>query len=531
MLPPAGHGAPVIRAATRSESSEVRMRVRTAVPSRAVLPSALLVAALALGVGCQTQRGALGPGWPPATDVSVGDAVESRLDEDSRRNLKDGSPSEAWLLWAESGTPAEIRAESEDFDTYLTVFGPDGELLAVNDDAGPETTDSRLRLRLHHDRHLLVVSGFSAADRGTYRLIVEPVDVVGSGARLGVPGALEGILDAGSAHHPERRTPFDRFVLEIDEPTGVVIDMSSEDLDAYLVLTDESGRILAENDDAGPGTLDARVVTGLEPGFYEIHATSFSEGATGFYRLEVASVTLADGGPLELPAAGILGLIRPDDPVHPETGTAHHAYAVAIDRPGYFVARMQADDLNGRLLILDAGGRVIATSERAAESGEVAVRAPVEAGPHTLVVTTQKAHERGVYTLFALRADIGHGARIAVGEGPRTGVLAAGASSWTVPDRHAEILVLEVEAPAAVQIDLSSEAFDTYLVITREDEETVLAENDDATMETTDSQLRLRLAPGRYGVIVTSYAPLEAGPYTLEVSEVADAPDLVPVEP
>lgn len=76
-----------------------------------------------------------------------------------------------------------------------------------------------------------------------------------------------------------------------------------------------------------------------------------------------------------------------------------------------------------------------------------------------------------------------------------------------------------------VTVDVTSEDFDTYLILVRPDGTQM--QNDDGG-EGTNSRLSQRLrAEGRYGVIVTSYSAGETGSYTLSVREglAAAAPD------
>jgi len=67
----------------------------------------------------------------------------------------------------------------------------------------------------------------------------------------------------------------------------IVISMTSEDFDTWLVLTDEDEDMVAENDDGGAG-FNSEIETELpDDGVYTIWAGSFSGEATGDYELEL----------------------------------------------------------------------------------------------------------------------------------------------------------------------------------------------------------------------------------------------------
>ncbi|MFN3361244.1 MAG: trypsin-like peptidase domain-containing protein [Pseudanabaenaceae cyanobacterium] len=65
----------------------------------------------------------------------------------------------------------------------------------------------------------------------------------------------------------------------------VVIEMSSREVDAYLVLLDPRGEQLAEDDDSGTGS-DARITYTLPmDGVYTVYASSYEGGAVGRFTL------------------------------------------------------------------------------------------------------------------------------------------------------------------------------------------------------------------------------------------------------
>ncbi len=92
--------------------------------------------------------------------------------------------------------------------------------------------------------------------------------------------------------------PFVEVPLILDSATIVTIDLTatSGDLDPLLFLVDESGSILAENDDRGPGDYNARInALRLPRGEYTIVATRFgvtNGDSEGDYSLDIQRSTL-----------------------------------------------------------------------------------------------------------------------------------------------------------------------------------------------------------------------------------------------
>lgn len=76
---------------------------------------------------------------------------------------------------------------------------------------------------------------------------------------------------------------------------SIVIEMRSRDFDTYLILFDEQGNRIAENDDDGT-TTDAEISLTLPAtGSYVVVANSYAAGETGTYTLRIRSATPGSG--------------------------------------------------------------------------------------------------------------------------------------------------------------------------------------------------------------------------------------------
>lgn len=80
---------------------------------------------------------------------------------------------------------------------------------------------------------------------------------------------------------------YDLYRLQLSSSQQVTIDLRSDDIDSYLVLYDEDGGKIAENDDEHDDTVDASLTLNLSAGCYRVEATSYDVQETGSYTLSV----------------------------------------------------------------------------------------------------------------------------------------------------------------------------------------------------------------------------------------------------
>jgi hypothetical protein len=95
----------------------------------------------------------------------------------------------------------------------------------------------------------------------------------------------------------------------------VVIHMSSQEIDPYLLLLDPSGNVIAQDDDSGGG-LDAQLDVVLPVnGVYTVYANSYRGGQTGSYTLRASSPTTPAASVSTLPDS------NPSNPPRSSTST------------------------------------------------------------------------------------------------------------------------------------------------------------------------------------------------------------------
>lgn len=273
--------------------------------TRRLLPLLLVAAAASVGF-------AQLPLTPPTYLLSSGtelvaDApVRGALTPASGRNFKDGSYVDVLVLRTVGDEVVEVRVESDDFDTYLTLVAPDGTVLDANDDVFGTDAFYASRVRTYlptAGTYLVVVSGFGPDDLGDYTATrtayAPPPKVV---VDVEVPGRYEGFLNEESA---------DMLWVTIEAPTTVRATLRSSDFDTVLEVYDGTGRYVDANDDFD-GT-DSQLVLDLEPGRYEFLVKGYFEQASGAYTFEIEPYERPEPVVVDVTAPGAFeGSLVPD---------------------------------------------------------------------------------------------------------------------------------------------------------------------------------------------------------------------------
>jgi len=92
---------------------------------------------------------------------------------DGDGELDSGEFRDTWVFEGRAGQDLTFEVESNDFDTYLLVVSPDGDVIDENDDADGRTDLSRVSARLPEDgRYRLVATSYGVGETGSYQVTV-----------------------------------------------------------------------------------------------------------------------------------------------------------------------------------------------------------------------------------------------------------------------------------------------------------------------------------------------------------------------
>ncbi len=227
--------------------------------------------------------------------LELGSTIAGELTTGAGQNFKDGSYLNLYVLPGEAGQSVGVRVESDDFDAYLSLFAPDGSLLAENDDSEDAygySLNPFVSVTLPSDgAYLVVVSGYSNYDTGAYTVNV--TELSANTVETTLPGVVTGTLLSDSAPLPLRPDlTGQEVVFQLDQSGLVLIDLSSEAFDAQLLVFDDNGVLVGQNDDrdyseATDYDTDSQLLLPLSAGNYSIYVTSWFASSSGDYTLQL----------------------------------------------------------------------------------------------------------------------------------------------------------------------------------------------------------------------------------------------------
>ena len=223
--------------------------------------------------------------------LQAGQPVTATLTTEAGQNFKDGSYLDVYAFAGRSGDRVSITVTSWEFDTYLTVFDPDGYLVALNDDYVAGEGTAGVDATLYMDgTYLVVVSGYSQWDVGEYtvELTAAAAGLPSENRSIAVPGEFESVITADMGLHPNGyvgRTEY--FGFTVEDESLLLITATSFDFDTVLTLFDEYGNEIAQNDDYDYSS-DSRLAVPLAAGTYMLAVSSYYADEYGSYAVSVA---------------------------------------------------------------------------------------------------------------------------------------------------------------------------------------------------------------------------------------------------
>ena len=255
----------------------------------------LLLTACATGGGRVATTGAGGGDG----QIERGRTATGRLTPDAPR-FADGSHYRTFPFVGRAGDTITAELQSIDFDANLILTDGLGNRIVANDDGG-EHCNARLTHVLPQDgRYRLYANSSSTAELGAFRLAlrrggsVAPADTIcrGFGRVMGmiqIGETVEGSLTTDDGMFTSDSTYFQRWVIPVTPGQPFTVDLTSDDFDAYVLLTWGGGDMVLENDDGG-GACNARLVyTPTDDRPLRILANTARKQETGRYVLRVTA--------------------------------------------------------------------------------------------------------------------------------------------------------------------------------------------------------------------------------------------------
>ncbi len=221
------------------------------------------------------------PGWEATTngggaDILYGEAVLGNLP---------GIQGEQWAFAGSGGDSVSISVTSEEFDTFLALFGPSGEYLTCDDDGGDGLNS--------------LIDGFTLPESGMYVIDVLSYGGGATGSytmtlNLTSPGVVARSMNAELITYGSTLTRTlgawvgDEWIFVGEAGDVVTISMTSEDFDAALDLYGPDLLRIGSDDDSGGDLNSLLTVTLPTSGVYTLVARAFSSDGAGNYTLSIS---------------------------------------------------------------------------------------------------------------------------------------------------------------------------------------------------------------------------------------------------
>lgn len=246
------------------------------------------------GTATTSASDAIGPRREPES-IALNNTVAGLLGEGSDV-LPDGSYFNAYIFEGEQGQQVAVEMSSQDVDSYLILLSLGDDALYLEDDDSAGDFNARLETTLPKDgAYIIIANSYAEGERGSYDLRLSDLGagVAQSGTQSmsrpaeGIILQQSGRLSSGDEMAPDG-TLFDIYSFNGESGQTVMVTLESQEFDTYLVLIDDAGRVIADNDDRDVDTTDSEVSATLPlSGVYSVIVNGYSTADQGSYRLTV----------------------------------------------------------------------------------------------------------------------------------------------------------------------------------------------------------------------------------------------------
>jgi hypothetical protein len=444
----------------------------------------------------------------PQGAIEPGQSIDNTLETGSNHH---------YTFAAGASLNVTITLTSTEFDPFLELLGPNGEMVASNDDF--EGLNSQIGPITLGDagEYTIVVRSFGNFGAGAYTLTLN--NAVGGSSQsqpTSVPAVSETPITVGGTLSGSRVADVDNlFTFEGAAGDVVTITMTSEDFDSLIRLLDPSGEEIASDDDSA-GNLNARLADFELPadGIYTIVASSFGGFSSGDFE-----VTLESAAPVPpSTSGGKATAIAPGD-------TASGTRVAEVDNSFTFegaagdvvTITMTSDDFDSFVRLLDPSGDEISSDDDSAGNLNALLadfELPAD-GTYTIVASSFSSTSAGAFELTLEVA----GAAQSADTGPSGSTLTYGDTvSGTRTSGEDDEFTFEGAAGDVVTITMTSEDFDAFVSLLDPDGLNLVSDDDSAgNLNAEISEFELS-ADGVYTIVASSFLGSAEGDFELTLS-------------
>ncbi|HEY9627745.1 MAG TPA: trypsin-like peptidase domain-containing protein [Coleofasciculaceae cyanobacterium] len=240
--------------------------------------------------------------------------------------------------------------------------------------------------------------------------------------KITLNSSIEGKLDRTSGTLSSDNSYYNAYTFEGRAGQRVVVEMSSSDLDSYLILLSADGTDLAQDDDSGGGSNSKLEIALPADGTYTILANAYGSGQTGSYSLRVAAGTgaqsmsaIPDSQPSQRPAqpnrpngqqGGILlqqqGTLGPGAPILQSDGSFYREHTFRGSAGQTVTVSLESSDFDTYLIVLDENEQLLGQNDDTSANStnsSLTLTLPVT-GTYRVIANTYDRTGQGEYTLM-----------------------------------------------------------------------------------------------------------------------------------
>jgi hypothetical protein len=228
------------------------------------------------------------PDCSASTPIAVGNTLSGNLaSTDCRSTVRTGSYYDNFGFTAAEGTAYTIRLASSAFDTYLFLLDSTGRVVASNDDSNGTLNSQIVYTPSAAGSLTLHATSYAGNATGAYTVSLSAGSTC-TPTPIAVGAGVSGIIATTDCRSTLRAGAYaDNYSFTATTGRTYTILLNSSAFDTYLFLQDSGGRVVAANDDSN-GTLNSQIVyTAAAAGTFTVHATTYGQGATGAYTVQV----------------------------------------------------------------------------------------------------------------------------------------------------------------------------------------------------------------------------------------------------
>jgi len=189
-----------------------------------------------------------------------------------------------------------------------------------------------------------------------------------------------------------------KYSLELTSSASVEINLTSS-VDAYLYLLDQTGAVIATNDDGGEG-LNSKIVKSLSAGDYTVVSATYSANQVGDFALFTSS--------------SMPGMLKPVDGIAGSWSSSGGRSSTASGNPNYTLTLTEAADVeinltstvDTYLYLLDYNGTVVASNDDGGRGYNSKIIKSLAADTYTVVSATYSTAKSGKFMLTTTAGDL-----------------------------------------------------------------------------------------------------------------------------